>query len=126
MISAASIAQGFFIFQSGEAALYKIVKRFYNQRLPKGIMPVGSLAHGLDGHLHEKKRLADIGKSKRNAKKECLEIRRSFKRLFEYSLPAIENMGKDMLTWVNQMPLTERELHNVHNFTFFRLSPAFQ
>lgn len=39
-----------------------------NQRLPKSIVPVGSLAHGLERQLHEKKRLASISKSKWNAK----------------------------------------------------------
>ena len=82
-------------------------------KAPKGLEPVGSLAHELDGHLHEKKRLAGIGKSKRNARKKCLKIRCSFRRLSEYSLPAVEKMGKDMLTWVNQVPLTEKKLHGI-------------
>lgn len=69
--------------------------------------------HGLDGHLHEKKRLADIGQSKSNARKKCLQIRCGFKRLREYLLAAVEKMGKDMLTWVNQVPLTEKKLHEI-------------
>jgi hypothetical protein len=89
-------------------------------------VPIGSLVHGLDEHLHEKKRLAGIGKSKRNARKKYLQIRCGFRGLHEYFLAAIEKMGKDMLTWVNQVPLTERELHNFHDFTFSVLSPALQ
>jgi hypothetical protein len=76
-------------------------------------VPVGSLVHGLDEHLHEKKRLADIGQSKRNARKKRLRIRCSFKRLSECSLAAEKKTGKDMLTWVNQVPLTDKVLHSI-------------